>query len=101
MDFINGENLNFYNCKLCEVKDEIDFTRMALLLLRELNIFHKQYFHCDISPSNIIAFKDDKGTKNFFFMLIDYGSSFKTTEKKLPHSFTEKFSPPHEKNSHW
>jgi serine/threonine protein kinase len=82
MDFINGKNLSEMgtkNSKSLEIKDETDFLRMALLLLRELKVFHESgHFHCDIRPENIVSFQQSMFS---FYMLIDYGSCFKKGEE--------------------
>ena len=79
IDWIEGLNLNQNHSSGCELKDEIDFVRMIVLILREINMFHQSdFFHCDIRPENIMAFQH-LGYR--FFMLIDYGSCFKKGEE--------------------
>jgi hypothetical protein len=84
--------LNEGSSKFCFLKDEIDYVRMSLLLLREVNIFHQgNHFHCDIRPENILCF-------NYFgfpfYMLIDYGSSFKKGEEnKRVCTFSQGYTP--------
>ena len=92
IDFIDGKNLNENNSKFCDIKDEIDFVRMALLLLRELEYFHKNdHFHCDIRPENIICFRFYMLP---FYMLIDYGSCFKRgEEEKRVTTFSQGYTP--------
>jgi hypothetical protein len=98
MDLIKGNNLHENNSKLCQINNEIDFLRMALLLLREMNIFHENdYFHCDISPKNVLSFQPF-GFGSYYFILIDYGSSFKKGNQRF---FTETpgFTPPEFRNT--
>jgi serine/threonine protein kinase len=92
IDWIEGKNLSEKNLMSKEIKNEIDFCRMILLLLREVELFHKNnFFHCDIRPENIVS---TKYCDQIYFMLIDYGSSFKKgQEDRRVFTFSKGFTP--------
>jgi serine/threonine protein kinase len=96
MDMVEGKSLSDDSSMKNEIKDEIDFLRMAILLLRELKVFHESgHFHCDIRPENIISFQQYFFS---FYMLIDYGSCFKTGEEdKRVATLSKGFTPENDK----
>ena len=97
IEWIEGNNLNENNSKFCNIKDETDFIRMTLLILREIDLIHEHdHFHCDIRPENIVVFQYFGFS---FYMLIDFGSGFKKGEEELRViTFSQGYTP---NDNHW
>ena len=77
IEWIEGEKLNYFSQKKLKkafFSNEIDFIRMMLILLYQLQHLHsKNVVHRDIRPDNIIY---SEINNQVYFVLIDFGSSF-------------------------